>query len=320
MRSRLVAFVLVLLSLISARVLHADEAADRDAARRVAAEGYRLLQRGDYQGALSKFQVAEQLVHAPPHLLYMARAHTGLGQLRAAKRLYRQILDEVANPGDPEPFRQARGEAATDIAALDRRLARLTIRVEGVRPEQAAAFVDGEPVAIGSAAEVDPGEHKVMVRTPGTPDRIEVVTLAEGAREEVVVRLTGVVASGPTGRGDATDPWIVPAIVSFGVGLVGIVAGAVTGALSLSKVGELDDRCVDRVCPTSEQELADEAALLGDVSTAMFVIGGVGVAAGVVLVAWQPGSSTSVGSRRGASAPIARLRVSPGAATLALTF
>ena len=47
-------------------------------ARQLGIEGVKAFEAGDWQGAVSRFQKAEELYHAPTHLLYIARAQVKL--------------------------------------------------------------------------------------------------------------------------------------------------------------------------------------------------------------------------------------------------
>ena len=85
----------------------------------------------------------------------------------------------------------------------------------------------------------------------------------------------------------------IGAYVAFGIGGVGLLIGAITGGLSLSKVSTLDEQCPDRVCTTDDQCEIDTTLTLAHVSTAGFVIGGVGAVTGLVLLLTAgSGSST----------------------------
>jgi hypothetical protein len=87
--------------------------------------------------------------------------------------------------------------------------------------------------------------------------------------------------------------------------------------MSLGKVGELEDLCPTKSCPAADEELADDAKMLGNVSTVGFVLGGVGLAAGVALLLWQPGADDDEPSD---AAFHVVPRFGPGAAWLEGTF
>jgi hypothetical protein len=73
----------------------------------------------------------------------------------------------------------------------------------------------------------------------------------------------------------------------FGLAIAGFGVGAVTGISSISKVSDVKKDCKNNVCPTSRQSDIDSAKSLGNVSTVGFVVGGVGVIAGVIGVLMQ---------------------------------
>ncbi len=78
-------------------------------------------------------------------------------------------------------------------------------------------------------------------------------------------------------------PW-----VALGVGGAGLIAGGITGILALSAHSDLASKCGSAPCPPSEQSAVDSYNALGTVSTVGFVVGGVGVAASVVLLLLKP--------------------------------
>ena len=76
-----------------------------------------------------------------------------------------------------------------------------------------------------------------------------------------------------------------------------------TGGLALDKVNELDARCPNKQCPSTEKRNQDTAAALGTAATVGLIVGGLGAATGTaVLLLTRPeggerraGSSVSAG-------------------------
>ena len=62
---------------------------------------------------------------------------------------------------------------------------------------------------------------------------------------------------------------------------MGLVVGAITGAVSLANGAELADKCPAAVCSEELRAEYDDGVMLAHVATAAFVVGGVGVAFGV---------------------------------------
>jgi hypothetical protein len=77
------------------------------------------------------------------------------------------------------------------------------------------------------------------------------------------------------------SPWNTVGWVGVTVGAVGLVQGIVFGALTLDRESKLADACQDQRCPTSQQPAFDEAKTLAHLSTASFVLAGVGTAIGI---------------------------------------
>ena len=112
--------------------------------------------------------------------------------------------------------------------------------------------------------------------------------LAEGAHERVTF---GQGSSEPTdGKAPAPPPgdtgrsWVGPGI-AFGAGGAALVLGAVTGALTVTRMDEVRKTCGEGLmCPDDYRDEVDGARTLGHVSTAGFIAAGVGAAVGVVLL------------------------------------
>ena len=96
------------------------------------------------------------------------------------------------------------------------------------------------------------------------------------------------------------------------------LVGAVTGAISLSKVGDLEEKCPDHRCSPADQATADQARTLGTVSTVGFIAGGALVAAGVVLLVIRPSGGDPAAARSGLRVTAAT--AGPGGITLRGTF
>jgi len=107
----------------------------------------------------------------------------------------------------------------------------------------------------------------------------------------------------PVREGGPSDALRAGAYAGFGVGAMGLVVGAVTGAIVLSTKDAVDVECSElysdgtRGC--TEDGLAGVASgrALGTVSTIAFGVGLAGVAAGTVMTLAQGGDEASPGNR-----------------------
>ena len=82
-------------------------------------------------------------------------------------------------------------------------------------------------------------------------------------------------------------------IGALGLGAAGLVLGAVTGGLAIGKHSNLKTECPTGSCDTtaSQSDLSTYQTL-GALSTAGFVIGGVGAAGGLVMLLMAPKSES----------------------------
>ncbi|MBW2529671.1 MAG: hypothetical protein JRI23_36180 [Deltaproteobacteria bacterium] len=314
---RIALAVVVLCSVLLGWAHHGRAAPTRNseqgkkAALPFAQKGLDLFDAGRYVEAIAEFQRAEDLFHAPTHLKYMAEAHERLGQLLEAQRHYGEAIADQLPESAPEVFQRVQTEAREALTNLVKRIPTLEVEVQGIDRELVRITVDGEnwPSWWERPRRFNPGKHEVMAAADGYLAVVRSVTLAEGARDRLVIDMS-TPDQAPTPEEPPASPGgsYVPAIVAFGIGGVGLLVGAITGGMSLGKVSELDERCPDKSCPAEDEELADEAKLLGNVSTAGFVIGGIGVAAGVALLIWRPG-----GDEPSETAFHIRPRIGPGA-------
>jgi hypothetical protein len=252
-----------------------------EAARAMARAGHELYRTGDYEGAIERFEAAEAIVHAPPHLLFIARSKVELGRLVSGRGIYRRLLDEELGDDAPGPFAKAQREGEVELAALEARIPKLAIRIEGAA--EARVTVDGEVADVRQPVWVDPGEHEVAAETDGYQRAARRVTVRAGD-EPLAVRLEMMPSPElqPAAEAERDDgsSMSIPALTLLGAGAAGLVVGAITGLLAASKVSELRDRCPDNPCAPENAPLKEEATTLATVSTIGFVAGGLLAAGG----------------------------------------
>jgi hypothetical protein len=116
------------------------------------------------------------------------------------------------------------------------------------------------------------------------------------------------VLPGPA-RDDAPRPWLLPSLMSFGVGALGLGLGVGAGVVTLKNAAALRARCPTGVCAPTVDNTSDVAAAngMGIASTVGFVLGGAGLVTGVVLAAVKPGAKGPA-----APGPGATLEIGPG--------
>lgn len=179
--------------------------------------------------------------------------------------------------------------------------------------------IDGELLVDrleGTALSIDPGEHTFLFEASGMvpvtkqfvireaqKDRREAITfsMATGALSAAPVPSTAqAIQSFATIAPAAPEPahrlgaQKIVALVAGGIGVVGLGVGSAFGLIASSKKNDAQAVCPGQ-CPTAAG-VSDwsDAKSAGNVSTALFIVGGVGLAGAAVL--WFTAPSTSRGS------------------------
>jgi hypothetical protein len=323
----------------------AQSDADRATARELGLQGFAALDAHDYQTAEDRLKRADKLVHAPTLLLGLARALAGQRKFVEAQEAYQRIIREGLAPGAPEAFKNAIESAKSELGSVSPLLGGVTITVTapGIPPggevPNEKVTIDGNPVnvaSLGVRRAVDPGSHVLKVTADGYKPAEVKFSVPEGGSVDSPVTLekdpnwvapavapTGttpgtVPTSQPTGPGYPPPPpppggeqptGGVPSYlpwVGFGVGAAGLLLGGITGAVALGDHSTLSKNCQNGSCDSSQKSTLDGYHTMGALSTTGFIIGGVGVAAGVVFLLMQPSSGPAA-----QAAPATGLHVTP---------
>jgi len=265
---------------------------DNQQAESLFREGREAVDRGDYTTGCAKFAESLRLTQRPGPLLNLANCEEHQGRFVSALAHW---TDGIALlPANDERVVAARQR----VEALSRRIPRITIVLASSAPDGATVTLDGAPVsraALGVPQPMDLGEHVVVAAAPGHTDARSTLILGEGERREITVT-PGMPAVAPPPV--LTPPPIVApppppssdgartaGFVIGGVGLVGVVVGAITGGMTIGKKSTVDKECdANRCTGLTARDAATAGKTLSTVSTVAFIAGGVGLAAGVVLV------------------------------------
>lgn len=267
---RCVPFAAVLFLLLPTGEVRAQSDQDRAAARSLATQGAEAFTSGRFEEAIDLLGRAEAIVHAPTHLLLMARAQTRLGRLVAAKETYLRIVREELPPTAPSPFKKAQQDAREELAAVDPRIASLRIALEGAAGRKIVVKLNGQPVAdalLGVHRPIDPGNHVVTVFPPGLSPMEQAISLGDGERKELKIPVpeSPAMAPSPDGAGEGQGTWSggpgeVPPVdppvgperktnvLMLGGGIAAAalgVGGVVVGSVFLAKAGATQQEAND---------------------------------------------------------------------------
>jgi hypothetical protein len=214
--------------------------------------------------------------------------------------------------------------ASSPLSPPDR--AGLEVRVDGalVKPlllrHDTLATTPGTHDIVVSLPHKKTWHGQVVARSAGTSAEVDVTVEDETASPPVepTPMPIAATASPPRGAEDSSSSGgtqRTAAFIAGGVGIAGLAAGAIFGVVALADQGNLRDACggsVSRcVAPSGAASVTgpqDSARSAATVSTVAFIVGGLAVAAGVVLFVTAPaGHRVEIGASGG-----------PGAANLSL--
>jgi hypothetical protein len=286
----------------------APSAADRNTARRLATEGQKALKAGDYEKAADHFQRANELVNAPTLLLGVARARVGQGRLLEGYEIYDGIVRAGVAPDASKAFKKAVADAKAESAALEARLAWVTVSVRGAEASQTTVTLNEQPLpiaALGVERPVNPGTIHARAEAPGYRPAEAEVQLKEGERGPILeLTLVEIPKAEPEvlaaqssvmrtdGGASPNKTMQTLGYVGLGVGGAAIVVGAVAGIIAYNRHAELVD-CADDTSTCSggvegAEELNDDYHKFATIADVAVISGGVLAAAGLVLILAAP--------------------------------
>lgn len=296
--------------------------ADKETARALMDEGDAKRDAKDYKAALAAYEKADAIMHVPTTGLEVARMQAQLGMLLEARETLSRVVRLPVKDKEPQAFVNARKAADQLNEELAKRVPAVQLVITGVEAGQVPEVtIDKEPLpaaVLNVPRKVNPGPHTIVVKA-GTNEKTVEVSVVEKETKTVTVDLKDKPAEPPkpTVKVDttSTDENATPKILvfgGFGLAVVGIGVGAVTGLMSMSKVDEIKQSCnAENKCPSDKAGDIDDAKTLGNISTLGFAAGGLGAAIGVVGLIMMSGSKEAT-PPPGASAKAApRIQTQP---------
>jgi hypothetical protein len=269
-------------------------------------EAKKLLENKQYVEACPKFLQSYELDQTKPGALYAhAECLAEAGKIAGAVASYGnyiQIVDGLP-PDRRAKHDDRKARAKEQMAALAPDVPELTIVLPSSAPPGTRVVYNGEALApelLNKPRPVDPGEHRVTGEAPGEPPFEESFALRKGEKRTVTINVRRTPPPAPTSvrapppppakpnGGQGSDFGRAGAYVGFGVGAVGLVFGAVTGAIVISRKGTVDNECPEdygggkRGCNEVGLTAAASGQALGMVSSMAFGLGLAGAAAGTI--------------------------------------
>lgn len=300
---------------------------DKAAARSAAELGNTAFKEGRFAAALDLFKRAEAVVHAPTHLLMMARSNVALGHFLAAEVEYREITRDPLAKAGPAPFLAAEQAAENELIDLEVRVPTVDVRVTPAGAQGLSITIDDKPFAtalVGIARPIDPGKHTFVAIAEGFGFQKSVVSFAERDHAKVELALQPDAsapaagddpgaAAGASDRPPAARSLKPFAFAAIGLGVVGLGVGAAFSIMASSKRGDADalyatcSPCSPNSQLAHDIEAADSAAdTRRAIAAASLIGGGVFAAGGIAYLIFAPAQRPAA-----SRAPGARLRVQP---------
>lgn len=350
----LLALCIVLKALISVPVsAAAQNDPSKTQAKALVQEGAKLFDRGDFAGALARFD--EAYAKFPNAIIQFNRAQAlrSLGRIVEASDAVERFLKEAIDA----PVERLR-EGQQLLQDLQKQLAFLVVssNVDG-----AEVLLDGTQIGttpLTKAVPVKPGSHQVTVQKAGMTSFGRSVDLASGGRLSVEARLAAAAHENasektPAGKVAAPPPDSSPkaagrtntdtasrdsltegstetgghlrtwGFVVSGLGIVGVAMGGYYGAMTLSRNNQAEGICPGATgeCPTgtTNEDVTRHTNLVADANKYQtraivgFVVGGAVLLGGLALVLTNPADERGSSPRVTASA-------GPGVATVGFTW
>lgn len=293
----------------AARPASAQTASDKATAQALFDDAQRLVAAQDWAGACPKYAESNRLDPGIGVKLYLADCLEHTGRTASAWAMFGEAEDYAARAGDNRAA-VAKQRAQRLEPSLTRLVIAVTEPLGGLQVKRDGAEVGA--AQWGIPLPVDPGAHLVEVTAPGkVPWSLSVDAKGPAATVRVdVPRLDDLpvqapgAAQGAAGRPDGAPPpadegssWSTQktlAVVSGGIGVVGLGLGAAFGVAAKSNLDDSNSgHCHDgNQCDATGVQLRSSAKNNALGSTVSFAVGGVGLAGGLVLWFLAPSRAT----------------------------
>jgi hypothetical protein len=257
-----------------------------------------------------------------------ARTLRGMGLAAFENRKYtlaltqlQSALTDTRNPLSASQREQVKSvieRASIFVARVQLRVspADMELKLDGaviVRPESDELLLDpGDYLISGSApgyksanvrVKAEGGTHKqVDLDLDREPEHEVVAATPASASHPVAEAPDSAVEATPTTSSGGGSAGKVLAYTGFVVGGAGLVAGVVTGVMTLSKASTLKKQCPNDACPPNQHAALQNADTLATVSNIGFGVAAAGLIAGVIGLAMQGHAASEPGPESGTAA------------------
>ncbi|AKF07510.1 tetratricopeptide repeat protein [Sandaracinus amylolyticus] len=187
---RTLAAILGALIIALAAPVDAQGGGDMEQARALFQAGLAAAREARWDEAREAFERSLAIAERPNTLLNLAGAQAQTGRLVAAVASYRRFL-ELATSGREARYRSQAGDA---LAALEPRIARLTIATAGLEDDDEVQLDGTTVTSLAASIPVDPGAHVARIVRDGEEVARQSIALGEGEVRTVALEAPRVVA------------------------------------------------------------------------------------------------------------------------------
>ena len=266
---------------------------DRLAARKLVRQAKKLARLGKHSKAAKKYKKADKRVPSLNHKLGRAQQLVKAGDLVKAGTVLEkaQKKKRVFRWADKMAMRKIK-KLAQDV---EERVPTLTINVVEPTASDVTVTVDDDDFEVADGAvNFNPGRYRVVAKAKGYKKWSKKVRLDEGDEKTLSITMTPIKAkvdpdAAKSGKGISR----VPAYVAWGIGVAGIAAGIGFGVAAVQSTSDVRTlyNCKENKCPVEAEEDLAVAKMNGNISTAGWIVAGVGAAAGTILFLVSGGDS-----------------------------
>lgn len=308
---------MALMTLVVAGTARAQSGDSSALAEQLFNQGRDLAKANRWSEACPKFEASLRYDPVLGTRLNLATCYERIGKLASAWAHYRDSIDVAKKAGDTKRQDYAKIQAA----ALEPRLAKLTITAPAKAPAGFTVTRDGTPLeagAFGAALYADAGPHEIVASAPSFKSFTRTVILVDGAADTLVIPdlEPAVAAPPPTTVKPPTDEPVVdtaPATsskrkyIALGAGAAGVAAigvGLFFGSKASSGFDDAKALCGEELVCDNAADLAKANDLMSDarskatISTVLVIGGGAAIAAGAVLYLTAPRAKERAASAR----------------------
>jgi hypothetical protein len=278
------ASLLAALTVTSATAFAAPSPKDRQEAAQLIAEAKKLATSGDLKQAVKKLKKADGLVPQVATKLEMGKLLADLGDLVKANTVLKEAVEAQATVFLEK---RAQADAKKLLEEVERRTPRLEIEVVKPDASKVTLTVDDEETETGQPQAVNPGKHEIVAKAQGYQTWTKSVRLDEGANKSVSITMKRDDGSddseGGSSKSGSVPKWAAGA--AWGFTAVSLGVGIGFGVMAIQTTNQVlnDYGCQNGKCPPDAEQDLKTAKLNGNVSTAFFVVSGVGAVGASVL-------------------------------------